>query len=130
MSGGISALSGVALLVCAAVLVLKSLGSSAAPIVISVGVIGIFSVAASGILDVFGDLSALAARSGITKYAEASMKILAVGYLASAVSEVTSELGAAAVGRALLVASRVEIALISMPFIHEAIGLGMELFSG
>ena len=128
MREGIAAACGATLLVLACTLLLKSLGSRAASIVACIGIIGLLSVAAGGMADIFGELGRLISDAGISKYAASVMKILAVGYLSSATSEVCSELGEAAVGRALLVAARVEIALITAPYIYEVITLGAGLF--
>ena len=130
MSPGIAALSGVALLVSASSMLLKNLGSRASPIIASIGIVGLISLAASGIGGLLSDLSSVVEASGISLYAEAVMKIIAVSFLASGVSDVCSELGETGVGRALITASKIEIAVIAMPFFKELIEIGKELFGG
>ena len=130
MSPGIAALSGVALLVSASSMLLKNLGSRASPIIASIGIVGLISLAASGIGGLLSDLSSVVEASGISLYAEAVMKIIAVSFLASGVSDVCSELGETGVGRALITASKIEIAVIAMPFFKELIEIGKELLGG
>ncbi len=60
-----------------------------------------------------------AADSGAEKYILAAARIIGIGYLGYAVSEVCRELGESGISGAVLTATRMEIILLSLPYIRE-----------
>jgi len=58
---------------------------------------------------------------------EAALKILGLTYAFGVSADICCSLGEAGIAKAVEVAGRVEILLISFPFIEEILSLGMEL---
>lgn len=63
-------------------------------------------------------------------YTEAAVKAVGIGYISGACSDIARELGEAGVGKAVLLVAKLELVIISIPFIKEVMSLAKELISG
>ena len=76
---------------------------------------------------VFSEISSLTSVAGVSEIALTAMKIVGVGYVSGISSEVASELGEGGVARAVELAGRVEMLLITLPYLKEILEVGIGL---
>ncbi len=126
MSDAFVSAMGICLIACVCVLMLRQLGSTAVPAVVCVGIVSVLSLVSSGLLPVI-ELLRATPDAKVLSYAEAGFKIIGVGYLSGICSDVCEGLGEAALGRVAVMAGRVEIIALSLPFFVEIMNLGIEL---
>ena len=127
ISEGIGALMGAALLCTALTVILKSFGAKGAGLVAALSVCAFLSVGASGIQRIFEEVLDVSYSSGISEYAKAAAKIIGVGYLSSAVSDVCTELGECGIAKAFSASVAVEMMLIALPYFIDILKMGTEL---
>lgn len=82
---------------------------------------------ASAFSEVGRELTALMERAGISEVGQDAMKILGTGYIFGVSADTLDTLGEAGASRSLDLLCRVEIMLISLPYVKEIIALGLSL---
>ena len=117
----------VGLLLAITAVLLKDLGWRGAAVFSTFGLVVLLSLCADGFLELTGVLSALAASSTLAEAAAAVLKITGIGILMGAVADICRELGEGGIARGVLVAGRLEILCIALPFLQKIIALGAEL---
>ena len=124
-------LSAVGLALTAAVMagLLRALGWKGVPVYISITVLAVFSLFSEVLLQVISEVISVGELGGVSKYAEAALKILAVGLTSGVVCDTLSELGESGLSRAITVAARLETVAIFLPFFREIIDTGLEFLS-
>lgn len=85
----------------------------------------------SGIGDTIGELISelgpISEAAGMSDVALSAMKVVGVGYVFGISESVATELGEVGVARAVSLVSRLEMLLITLPYITDMLSLGMEL---
>lgn len=76
---------------------------------------------------VFSEISSLTSVAGVSEIALTALKIIGVGYVSGISSEVASELGEGGVARAVELSGRVEMLLITLPYLREILEVGIGL---
>ena len=117
----------VGLLMSITAVLLKDLGWRGAAVFSAFSLVAILSLCADGILELAGAFSDLASASGISEAAEGVLKISGVGFLMGAAADVCRELGESGIARGVVLAGRLEILCIALPFLQEIVALGVEL---
>ena len=115
------------LVVAASSLILKSFGFKGAPVFAALSVVFIISYTSgrfSAIGELFNDISSY---SNASEYVSAAMKVVGIGYLGGISSDVCKEIGEAGVAKGISVAARLEILLISLPFVKDLLELSVSL---
>ena len=108
-------------------LVLKEIGFKGARLISAVVCVTVFFFATSGIGKIMKAVFTAADVGGVEEAAGCMMKIVGIGYVFGICSDLCREVGENGVASALQMAGRVEILLISVPFITEIIGYAREL---
>ena len=104
---------------------LKELGFKGSKLVLLLGVV---SVLGAGVIYIGKMLSFLPNLTDNTKeYAIAMLKILGVGYAFGICSDICAELGEASLSGAVCLFGRIEITMLSLPFIKTIVEKGIEL---
>ena len=76
---------------------------------------------------VFSEISSLTSVAGVSEIALTALKIVGVGYVSGISCDVASELGEGSVARAVELAGRVEMLLITLPYLREILEVGIGL---
>ena len=108
---------------------LKQFGWRGAPAITALAAVGIFGIFGRALSELAGQILHISELGGISRYAEAVLKILAAGLVSGAVSDALSELSCAGMARTAITVGRMEILAISLPFISEIIDMGVSLVS-
>lgn len=108
---------------------LKLLGWRGAPAIAALALVGAVSIFGEVLASLAEQVTRLSSLGDITRYAEAVMKIIAVGLLSGVVSDLLSELSGAGLARIATVTGRFEILAIALPFLSEIIDTGLSLIS-
>ena len=114
----------VAVCLIAAVL-LKNFGFKGVPVLISVTIASAVTVYVEELGTVFLLLDEALGDSGRV-YLSAAVKILGVGYLSGMVADVCREFGEGGLASAAIIVGRLEILIISLPFLEKIIALAAE----
>lgn len=123
-------LLGVAILCAACAFLLRGLAWRAAPIFACLAAILLLALCEGAIGEITSSLSGIAVRGDVTEPVSVIIKIIGLGYLFGISSDVCRELGESGIAKALEVGGRVEIILISMPYLIKTLNLGIGLISG
>ena len=107
--------------------ILREVGFRGSRLVTILGTVSVIGAAALSLDALSGLIPQL---DGANEYSVAMLKMIGIGYASGICADVCSELGETGVGRALITASKIEIAVIAMPFFKELIEIGKELFGG
>lgn len=130
MHGNITATAcAVGMLVTAGAVLLKNFGFKGAGIFTAASIALILSSVLSPLSAVFSSFNETLP-SELLPYTEAAVKAVGIGYLSGVCAEIARELGEGGVGKAVLLVARVELVLISIPFIEEVMTLAKELVAG
>jgi stage III sporulation protein AD len=76
---------------------------------------------------VFSEISSLTSAAGVSEIALTALKIVGVGYVSGISCDVASELGEGGVARAVELSGRVEMLLITLPYLKEILEVGIGL---
>lgn len=106
-------------------ILLKNFGFKGVPVLISVITVGVISAYAEALGGVFSDLYG-ALGSGAEEYIAASARLVGVGYLSGATSDVCRENGEGGLASAVTLVGRLEMLLIIMPYLKSIIALVAE----
>ena len=96
---------------------------------ISMAFVGIISLAAPSLSEVFGFIKSSASLYGIESSVTAVAKVVGIGYLTGITADICRELEAGAVSGAVVLVGRIEIIAVVLPFFGEIMRLGGELLS-
>ena len=110
-------------------LILKEIGFKGARLLSTVAMVAIIFAATEGIGSLRRLVFDAASVGGVENEAKCILKIIGVGYVYGICADVCREIGENGVANAVQVAGRVEILLISAPFIAEIISLSTGLIS-
>lgn len=114
----------VAVCLVAAVL-LKNFGFKGVPVLISVAISAAVTAYVGELGGVFYTLGEVLGDNGGV-YISAAVKILGVGYLSGMVADVCREFGEGGLASAAVIVGRLEILIISLPFLEKIIALAAE----
>ena len=115
----------IALAVCA--LLLRELGFRGAPVFAVLCFLFLLGLLTDN-TSRFGDFGRLLSRfESVTDGAEAIFKIVGVGYVAGICSDICSDIGEKTIAKGVLVAGRVEIFAIALPFVLKIFDSSLEL---
>ncbi len=117
----------VGLLLAITAVLLKDLGFRGAAVFSAFSLVALLSLCTEGLLTLSGALSVLASQAALSEAAEAVMKIVGIGLLAGLTADVCRELGEGGIARGVLLAGRLEMLCIALPFLQRIIDLGLEL---
>ena len=118
---GVSFESVMALLLigCASVLLLKSFGFRAAPLVAVIVMLTAVSVYEPALRESGEVVAYLGELSGAKEYTSAALKVVGVSYLSGISRDVVTELGESGIAKSISLVTRLELLFISLPFIKE-----------
>ena len=125
----ITRIAGLALVAAITAFLLRGFGWKGAPVFISMAFVGIISLAAPYLSEVFGFIKSSASVYGIESSVTAVAKVVGIGYLTGITADVCRELEAGAVSGAVVLVGRIEIIAVVLPFFGEIMRLGGELLS-
>ena len=117
------------LLAAVSVLILKSFGFRGAPLVSVIAIVSLVSYYSEALLSVsslFGELSDTAEVGG---YVSAALKIVGISYLSGISRDVCLEIGESGIARAVSVVTKLELVLVTVPFIKEILSSLLLLLS-
>ena len=117
------------LLAAVSVLVLKSFGFRGAPLVSVIAIVSLVSYYSEALLSVsslFGELSDTAEVGG---YVSAALKIVGISYLSGISRDVCLEIGESGIAKAVSVVTRLELILLTVPYIKEILSALLLLLS-
>lgn len=120
--------------VCALVIVaavsaflLKDFGWKGVPVFCLIAFVGILSFAGTTLFTL-GEVFDFLGESGeITEGCADILKVIGIGYVAGISGEICRELGAGSLASAVSIIARLEVLLLVLPYLIEAVRLGMEL---
>ena len=108
---------------------LKQVGWRGAPVIASLALVSAVSIFGETFATLCEQILRLSEIGKITRYAEAVLKIIAVGLLSGMVSDTLAELSGNLLSKTALTVGRFEILGISLPFLSEIIDVGLSLIS-
>ena len=117
----------VGLLLAITAVLLKDLGWRGAAVFSAFALVALLSLCTDGLLSLSGALAALSEHAALSEAAEAVLKITGVAFLMGVTADVCRELGEPGVARGVMIAGRVEMLCIALPYLEEIIVLGVEL---
>ena len=117
----------IGLLLAVTAVLLKDLGWRGAAVFSAFSLVTLLSLCADGLLSLSGALAALASHASLSAAAEGVLKIAGIGFLAGVTADVCRELGENGVARGVLIAGRIEMLCIALPYLEKIIALGVEL---
>ena len=106
-------------------ILLRELGFKGSKLVLLLGMISIIGASVVDIGKIFSVLPGLDGEN--KRYAVAMLKIIGVGYAFGVCSDVCAELGETSLSGAVVMFGRVEILMLSVPFVKMIIEKGIEL---
>jgi stage III sporulation protein AD len=117
----------VGLLMAVTAVLLKDLGWRGAAVFSAFSLVALLSLCTEGILKISGAVSDFASQSALSEAAAGVLKITGVGFLMGATADVCRELGEGGIARGVILAGRLEILCIALPFLQKIVAIGMEL---
>lgn len=120
-------LIGLALLSAALTYLLKGLSSRVAPLVPVLCGLALLSYAISRYTEPLALLGELAEAGGLSDALSSMLRMLAVGLLSAFAADTCRDLGESTLGARVELCGRVEILLLSLPFLSELLSLAMEV---
>ena len=123
-------LLGIAILCASCAFLLRGLAWRAAPIFACLAAIFLLALCEGAVGEIVSSLSGIASRGDVTEPVSVIIKIIGLGYLFGISADVCRELGEGGIAKALEAGGRVEIILISMPYLIKTLNLGIGLISG
>ena len=118
---------GAAILVSVMAVMLSELGFRQKRLFTLLSLVVILSLFADGISRAIGVVTSLGEYAGIGDAAECALKAVGAGYLFGFTADVCDELGERGVSSIVGIGARVEIFLISLPYLEKVLTLGVEL---
>ena len=115
------------LLMAITAVLLKDLGWRGAAVFSAFSLVALLSLCTEGILKLSGVISDFASQSALSEAAAGVLKIAGVGFLMGAPADVCRELGEGGIARGVILAGRLEILCIALPFLQKIVAIGMEL---
>ena len=116
---GFSRALGILLLGAVSVLILKCFGFRGAPLVAVVALLVAVSYYESALGEIFGLFSYLSESSGAALYVSAALKVVGISYLSGLSIDVCREIGEGGIAKGISLLTRLELILISLPYIKE-----------
>ena len=123
-------LIGIALIAALLGYLLRQVGFKGASLISAFAALGLSLVGIMGAAERMAGLLPTEMSGEVSALADSAFKIVGVGQISGLLSDFLSEIGEAGVGKALLVLGRVEIFIISAPFILDMLELSKELLVG
>ena len=117
----------VGLLMAVTAVLLKDLGWRGAAVFSAFSLVALLSLCTEGILKISGVVFDFASQSALSEAASGVLKITGVGFLMGATADVCRELGEGGIARGVILAGRLEILCIALPFLQKIVAIGMEL---
>lgn len=117
------------LLTAVSVLILKSFGFRGAPLVSVIAIVCIASYYSEALVSVgslFGELSDTAE---VGKYVSGALKIVGISYLSGLSRDVCIEIGESGIAKAVSVVTKLELLLLTVPYIKEILSSLLLLLS-
>lgn len=115
------------LLGCASVLVLKSFGFRGAPLVAVIVTLTAVSLYEPALRESGEVVAYLGELSGAQDYTRAALKVVGVSYLSGISRDVVTELGEGGIAKGISLVTRLELLLISLPFVKEMLSALLSL---
>ena len=108
-------------------MLLKEIGWRGAPLIGVVASLGVLSL----VLPYFSRLgefySDIADGFGLSELVKSVVKVVGIGYLGGICADICSELGESGVASGVIMASRLEILIITVPYFVEVVEMGVSL---
>ena len=120
---GLVAFVGAGILVASLGFLLRELGFRGAPLVGALGIVLLFIYLLERVTNVLALLDGLASISGITELARIALRAVGIGYVVGISAEVCRQVGEGGVAKVIEGIGRVELLLISLPYIVKMVEL-------
>lgn len=118
-SGGFSSALGILLLGAVSALILKCFGFRGAPLVGVAALLLAVSCYGEALGEIFGIFSYLSDSSGASEYVSAALKVVGISYLSGISIDVCREIGEGGIAKGIALLTRLELILLSLPYIKE-----------
>lgn len=105
--------------------ILKELGFKGSKLVFLLGTVSLVGLSVIALGEAVSALPKVGEESA--EYAKAILKIIGVGYAFGICSDICAELGETSLGGAVTLFGRIEIVLISLPYIRRIVEKGIEI---
>lgn len=106
---------------------LESLGFKSRGLYATLCSLIILSLFGNSLGELFGSLTGIADRTGISEAASCTLRAVGLGYVYGFTSDVCTSLGEKTIANAVTLVGRVQIFLVAMPYFEKIISLGIEL---
>ena len=117
----------VGLLLSITAVLLKDLGWRGAAVFSAFSLVALLSLCTEGLLSLSGAMQVLSTHASLSEAAAGVLKITGVAFLMGVASDVCRELGENGAARGVMLAGRVEMLCIALPYLEKIIALGVEL---
>ena len=117
----------IGLLLAITAVMLKDLGWRGAAVFSAFSLVALLSMCTEGLLSLSGTLSSLASHAALSEAATGVLKITGIGFLMGVSADVCRELGENGAARGLILAGRIEMLCIALPYLEKIIAIGVEL---
>ena len=118
------------LLIASLTVILKNFGFRGAPIFAALAFCTVLSLCATEISEILSLFSEFLAIRDVSLYTKACLKVIGIGYLAGISSDICREIGETGAAKCIGVAAKLELVLISVPFMEELFASLSELAGG
>ena len=85
------------------------------------------SLFGNSLTELFGSLSGIADRTGISEAASCALRAVGLGYVYGFTSDICASLGEGAIASAVTLVGKAQIFLVALPYFEKIITLGIEL---
>ena len=122
VSIGFSSALGMLLVGAASALILKCFGFRGAPLVAVMALLAALSCYEGALKEIFSLFGYLSEFSGASAYVSAALKVIGVSYLSGISIDVCREIGEGGIAKGIAVLTKLELVLISLPYIKDILG--------
>ena len=119
-----------AFIVLFATLILKECGWRGAKLVSTAGLVGLFAISASAIGSLTSEITQIGTGFGISDTAALVVKATGISYIFGIAADICRDMGEGGIGSAVELMGRLELALLALPLIKEAIEMGASFIGG
>lgn len=110
---------GLLLVAAASCVILKAFGFRGAPLVAVIASVALISCYRDSLLGIGGIFSELSASSDLLSYVSAALKVVGISYLSGISADVCREIGEGGIAKTVSVVTRIELVVLSLPYIRE-----------
>ncbi len=119
--------AGLAIVAAVCSFVLSELGFKGKKLFSIISALLLFSLACDGLSKILADTSPFFEGAGLSEAAKTAAKVVGAGYLFGICADILTELSEPILAKGLMVFGKVEILVITLPYLLDIIKMGLEL---